>query len=202
MPKSVAALMAGLLTLQGCRLYCTGPVATPQPVTAQPQPITADQTLFKTLVTAQAALESLNANDNAFLLRNRATVNGVILAYNASESAFALYARGGGNVSVVQADEAALTAELVQLTASLVQPMDHRTAASMHVTYNAAKPAVNLQTILSYLQTAAEIAQTIPVASPWASLAEVVISMVQKATAANRTATGVDMSQLHQLSLV
>src|ERR1039457_1957896 len=101
----IATLMAGMLLTQGCR---------PCGPTTPGRPNTREEALFKTLVTAKAALEAINVNASAFLIRNGASVNGVFMAYNTSESAFVLYARkGSGDLSVVQADVAALTAELV-----------------------------------------------------------------------------------------
>ncbi len=170
---------------------------------------TFDGASYDSLTVAHAALASLRKQVSA-TNQYVSVFNTAAAAYSTAFSDYSLYRANQSNQAAVAVDIANLTVTVVAL--------ENAFQAAMHVSPEtvlkvrakadrmraAAAPRVSLSDILTELEIAASIAQTIPAAQPYAMLAAIVIDATRQAVAAQSSASGepIDLSLIQPIAAI
>jgi hypothetical protein len=184
---SLAALLMYSTLFTGCSFFKS---STPPLVTT-----------YKTLVATQAAVQVIR--DQASAAKEcKDQINKVIAAYNVAEASFqAVYAGVGGNTdqSVLNANVAILVSQVALLVSQFAPKA--QAMVKPHATAVTAK--INLDDILTILSIAAAAAGSIPGASPFAALAQIIIQAAAQGKAAYSSAGNTIVpSMLHTIELL
>jgi hypothetical protein len=118
---------------------------------------------------------------------------------------------------VTQSNQAAVSVSIANLTVSIVS-LEDAIQAHLHISPQtvlqararaaksraAASPRISISDILTELQIAAAIAQTVPGTQPYSALAALVIRATQQALAARNSASGelIDLSIIQPVALI
>jgi hypothetical protein len=171
---------------------------------------TFDGASYDSLTVAHAALASFRVRVSTIDKQYISVFNQAATAYATGFNAYSLY-------RTTQSNEAAVTLTIANLTVSIVA-LEDEIQAALHVSPQAvlkvrrqamkiraaASPRISISDILTELEIAASIAQTVPGAQPYAGLAAIVISAAQQALAAHRSASGqaIDLSTIQPILLI
>ncbi|HEX7361557.1 MAG TPA: hypothetical protein VF283_13790 [Bryobacteraceae bacterium] len=191
---AAAPVLAVAVLFSGC---------SPQP--SHPNQIDAfDGATYDSLTLAHGALIYLRASISSSYPKYVPLFNETAAAYATAVDAYAVFRTEPSSQAAVAADVASLTTSIVAL--------ENTVAADMHVSQKterdirqkaqhiraAASSNLSLSDILSELEIAAAVAETIPAAAPYATLAAVIIAATQRALAARTAASGqpIDLATL------
>jgi hypothetical protein len=155
-----------------------------------------DGATYDSLTAAHGALVSLRAEIAVVYPKYAPVFDEAAAAYGTAFNAYALFRRA-------PSDQAALAVAMNNLTVSIVN-LENRFAADMHATPQTAinirrraegirahaQSKIKISDILTELEIAAAVAQTIPQAEPYAVIAGIVIQATSSAVAAVETASG------------
>jgi hypothetical protein len=186
-PAGLLALAAILLT--GCNT---------QP--NHPNQINAfDGTSYDSLTLAHGALTALRAHVASDYKQYAPTFNEAAEAYSAAFDAYSLYHTNSGTPAAVSVALSNLAINIAALENAFQTQMNlspsevisvHRKAAKLR---SAAAPRVSAIDILTELEIAATLAQTVPASAPYAKVAAAVIDATQQALAAQAASSGRDI---------
>ena len=171
---------------------------------------TFDGASYDSLTVAHAALASfrvqVSTNDKQYV----AVFNEAAAAYATAFSAYSLYRASQNN-------QAAVSVDIVNLTVSIVS-LENAIQAALHVSPQvvlkarekagkiraAAGQRITISDILTELEIAAAIAETVPGSGPYSELAAIVITATQQALAAESSASGqaIDLSTIQAIALI
>jgi hypothetical protein len=171
---------------------------------------TFDGASYDSLTVAHAALASFRVRVSTTDKQYISVFNEAAAAYATGFNAYSLY-------RTTQSNEAAVTLTIANLTVSIVS-LENEIQAALHVSPQAvlnvrrramkiraaASPRISISDILTELEIAASIAQTVPGAQSYAGLAAIVISAAQQALAAHSSASGqaIDLSTIQPILLI
>ncbi|MFL6352704.1 MAG: hypothetical protein ACJ74Z_12760 [Bryobacteraceae bacterium] len=181
----------------------------PQP--AHPNQINAfDGGSYDSLTAAHAALTSFRVQISTTDKQYSAVFNEAAAAYATAFNAYSTY-------RVIQSNQAAVSVDLANLTVSVVS-LENAIQARLQVSPKtvlqvrakagriraAASPRISISDILTELEIAAAIAETVPGTEPYSGLAAIVIKATQQALAARNHASGepIDLSNIQPIALV
>jgi hypothetical protein len=178
--------LAAVLTFIGCKPQADHPN----------QLNTFDGASYDSLTLAHGALVSLRAQVLTSYPKYGSVFNKTAAAYSAAFNAYSVY-----RVTASTTDQVQVTAAITNLAVSIVA-LENAFQTDMHVSASsvahirakakqiraAAGPNVSVADILTELEIAAAIAQTIPQAQPYAALAATVIAATNEALAAEKSA--------------
>jgi hypothetical protein len=165
---------------------------------------------YDSLTVAHAALASfrvqVSTNDKQYV----SVFNEAAAAYATAFNAYSLYRAS-------QANQVTVSVDIVNLTVSIVS-LENAIQAALHVSPQAvlkarekagkiraaAGPRITISDILTELEIAAAIAETVPGTGPYSGLAAIVITATQQALAAESSASGqaIDLSTIQPIALI
>lgn len=175
----------------------------PQP--SHPNQINAfDGATYDSLTLAHGALTYLRARVSATYTQYKPLFNQAAASYATAVSAYAVFRTSPSNQAAAAADIASLSTSLVALEDTFASDMHVSSQTELNVRKKAnrirarAGSNLSLSDILTELEIAASIAETVPAAAPYAALAVAVIAATQQALAAETAAAGqpIDLTTL------
>lgn len=163
-----------------------------------------DGATYDSLTAAHGALVSFRSTVSTKYPQYTNTFNQAAAAYSVAYNAYAAYRSTPSNT-------AAVTVALSNLTVSIIA-LENTMQTDLHVSPQtvagirgraahiraAAQPRISISDVLSELEVAAAIAETIPGAQPYAGLAAIVIEATQEAVSALQSSAGqaIDLSTI------
>ena len=169
-----------------------------------------DGASYDSLTLAHGALQSLRAEVTTKAQQYSSVFNEAAAAYSTAFQAYSVY-RATSN------DQAAVAVSISNLTVSLVA-LENAFQSNLHVSAQTvqavrarakriranAAASISISDILTELQIAAAIAETVPGAQPYSELAAIIINATQQALAAEKSASGqaIDLSVIQPIALV
>ena len=169
---------------------------------------TFDGASYDSFTVAHGALASFRVQVSATDKQFVSVFNEAAAAYTTGFNAYSLYRASQGN-------QAAVTVAIANLTVSIVS-LENAIQAALHVSPHAvlkvrakaakvraaANPRISISDILTELEIAAAIAETVPGAEPYSGLAAIVINAAQQALAAQSSASGqaIDLSTIQPIA--
>ncbi len=196
------AMAAAFLTMTGCKTQPDHPN----------QVNTFDGGTYDTLTLAHGALESLRVQVQGTYPQYAATFNQAAAAYSTAFDAYSLYRSAATATSQAQ-----VSVEIGNLAVSLVV-LENAFEADLHVSTAtdaairakagriraAAGTDVSVADILTELEIAAAIAESIPQAKPYAALAAMVIAATNEALSSEAAQAGqpIDLSTIQPLATI
>lgn len=194
------AVFAAFLTLTGCK----GQPDHPNQIN------TFDGACYDSLTLAHAALTSLRAAISTRYERYAPEFDQAVESYSTALNAYTLYRTIANNSSQAQVTTAMqnLTLSVVVLENTFETDMNVPTAVDQAIRTQAAQiraaagPNASISDILTALEIAASIAETVPAAQPYAALAAVVIAATDAALDAEDAASGqlIDLSTISAIA--
>ena len=194
--------LAALLTFTGCKTQPEHPN----------QLNTFDGAAYDSLTLAHGALGSLRAQVSSRYPRYAPVFNQSAAAYSAAFNAYTVYRLTAG-----ASDQAEVSAAIANLAVSIVV-LENAFQGEMHVPAPsviqirgkakqiraAAGLNVTVADILTELEIAAAIAETIPQAQPYAALAGIVIAATNDALSAEKSAAGqpIDLATIQPIAAI
>jgi hypothetical protein len=171
---------------------------------------TFDGASYDSLTVAHAALTSFRVQILTSDKQYVAVFNEAATAYTTAFNAYALYRATQSNQAAVSVDLTNLTVSIVSLEDAIQARLHVSPQAVLQVRAKAAKirtaasPRISISDILTELEIAAAIAQTVPITQPYSGLAEIVIRAAQQALAARNSASGelIDLSTIQPVALI
>ncbi|MGI9074853.1 MAG: hypothetical protein ACR2JB_26845 [Bryobacteraceae bacterium] len=171
---------------------------------------TFDGASYDSLTIAHGALASFRVQISTSDKQYISVFNQAATAYATGFNAYSLYRTTQGNEAAVSVDIANLTVSIVSLEDALQAHLHVSPQAVLQVRAKAARvraaasPRISISDILTELEIAAAIAQTVPGTQPYSALAEIVIRATQQALAARSSASGkpIDLSALQPIALI
>lgn len=166
-----------------------------------------DGATYDTLTLAHAALTSFRARISADLPQYVPVFNQAAGTYNAAYETYATFRLHPAGQAAASAEIAVLTANIVSLESAFASGMHANPQTVARVRNKAARMRaragknVTVSDILTELEIAASVAEAIPAAQPYASIAAVVIDATNQALAAEEAAAGqpIDLTTLQPL---
>jgi hypothetical protein len=171
---------------------------------------TFDGASYDSFTVAHAALASFRLQVSTTDKQYISVFNEAAAAYATGFNAYSLY-------RTTQANQAAVSVAISNLTFSIVS-LENAIQAALHVSPQAvlnvrakaaklrasASPRISISDILTELEIAAAIARTLPGTQSYAGLAAIVISAAQQALAAQTSASGqaIDLSTIQPIALI
>jgi hypothetical protein len=171
---------------------------------------TFDGASYDSFTVAHAALASFRLQVSTTDKQYISVFNEAAAAYATGFNAYSLY-------RTTQANQAAVSVAISNLTFSIVS-LENAIQAALHVSPQAvlnvrakaaklrasASPRISISDILTELEIAAAIARTLPGTQSYAGLAAIVISAAQQALAAQSSASGqaIDLSTIQPIALI
>jgi hypothetical protein len=171
---------------------------------------TFDGASYDSFTVAHAALASFRLQVSTTDKQYISVFNEAAAAYATGFNAYSLY-------RTTQANQAAVSVAISNLTFSIVS-LENAIQAALHVSPQAvlnvrakaaklrasASPRISISDILTELEIAAAIARTLPGTQPYAGLAAIVIDAAQQALAAQTSASGqaIDLSTIQPIALI
>jgi hypothetical protein len=171
---------------------------------------TFDGTSYDSLTIAHAALASFRVQVSTTDKQYIPVFNEAAAAYTTGFNAYSLYRTSQSNEAAVSADIANLTVSIVSLENAIQAALHVSPQAVLKARDKAAKirasvsPRISISDILTELEIAAAIAQTVAGTQLYAGLAAIVINAAQQALAAQRSASGqpIDLSTIQPIALI
>jgi hypothetical protein len=169
---------------------------------------TFDGASYDSLTVAHGALASFRIQVSTTSKQYISVFNEAATAYATGFSAYSLYRATQSNQAAVSVDIANLTVSIVSLENAIQAHLRVSPQAVLQVRAKAAKfraaasPRISISDILTELQIAAAIAQTVPGTQPYSGLAAIVIRATQQALAARNSASGeaIDLSTIQPIA--
>jgi hypothetical protein len=171
---------------------------------------TFDGASYDSLTVAHGALTSFRVQISTSDKQYVSVFNEAATAYATGFNAYSLYRATQGNQAAVSVDVANLTVSIVSLEDAIQARLHVSPQAVLQVRAKAAKvravasPRISISDILTELEIAAAIAQTVPGTQPYSGLAAIVIKATQQALAARSSAPGapIDLSTIQPIALI
>lgn len=169
-----------------------------------------DGAAYDSLTLAHGALTSLRVSVARDFPSYTAHFNDAAEAYNKAVTAYGLY-RSSQQEASVDASLRNLTMALVLLETSLESELrvDGKKAANVrasarHIRARAARAHISVSDLLTELQIAAALAQTVPAAAPYSILARAVVSATSNALEAEQLSSGkpIDLQTIPAIDLI
>jgi len=169
-----------------------------------------DGASYDALTIAHAALTSFRVQLSTTNKQYVSVFNESAAAYATGFNAYSLYRSTQSNQAAVSVDLANLTVSVVSLENAIQAALHVSPQAVLRVRGRAIKiraaagPSISISDILTELEIAAAIAQTVPGAQPYSGLAAIVISATQQALAAQSLESGkpIDLSTIQPIGLI
>ncbi len=170
---------------------------------------TFDGASYDSLTIAHGALLSLRAQVSISYPHYTPMFNEAAAAYSTALDAYTLY-RANGNAAAVSVALANLAVSLVALEDTFQADLHVSPATVLKLRSRAAKlraaagPEISISDILTDLEIAASIAETIPATQPYSALAAMIIQATQQALAAESAASGqpIDLSTIQAIASI
>jgi hypothetical protein len=169
-----------------------------------------DGASYDSLTVAHAALASFRVHVSTNEKQYVSVFNEAAAVYSTAFNAYSLYRS-------TQSNQAAVSVNIVNLTVSIIS-LENAIQTALHVSPEAvlqvrekagkiraaASPRITISDILTELEIAAAIAETVSGTQPYAGLAAIVISATQQALAAESAASGqaIDLSTIQPIALI
>jgi hypothetical protein len=171
---------------------------------------TFDGASYDSLTIAHGALASFRVQISTSDKQYISVFNEAAAAYATGFNAYSLYRATQSNEAAVSVDIANLTVSIVSLEDAIQARLHVSPQVVLQVRAKAAKvraaasPRISISDILTELEIAAAIAQTVPGTQPYSGLAELVIRATQQALAARNSASGelIDLSTIQPVALI
>ena len=170
---------------------------------------TFDGASYDSLTLAHGALSSLRASIITNSLPCVPLFNETAAAYGTAYSAYALYRATPGNQASVAVAVSNLAVSIVALESDFQSQMHVPAATVLKAHSKAARirsahPEITISDILSELEIAASIAETVPGTQPYSTLAALVIDATQQALSASKSASGqpIDLSTIQPVAAI
>ena len=199
-PKSIGAFLSLVLVMV---LFCCAFTCT--------KPASGTQAFYQGLVTTHTALTTIAANPTSVVaVQYKTQINQAIASQNAADASFmTFYANQSGDSTVLVANIATVSSDVVALVADFTAPLSPAKAAKMRAKFSAAKmkasasgASVTFQDILPILQIALGVAQGF-IPPQYGPLAQVALQVLQSAIAANTSAaTSIDLTVLTPIAKI
>lgn len=175
-----------------------------------------DGDTYDTLTTARAALVATKSRVQAQYPKYVVLTNTAIASYNTAYASYVTFRQAPAASDIQLASQIGLvTAAVIELESQLQADLKpsaeaiqkaNAKYASLKDQYPAHTIAahISLASILTELEIAAAVAQSIPIASPYAQLAQLVIEATSQAVAAVQASSGkpIDLSLIGPVSLI
>ncbi|MGI8959939.1 MAG: hypothetical protein ACR2IV_09295 [Bryobacteraceae bacterium] len=169
-----------------------------------------DGASYDSLTVAHGALASFRVQVSTSNKQYISAFNEAAVAYATGFNAYSLYRATQNNEAVVSLDISNLTVSVVSLEDAIQAGLHVLPEAVSKVRAKAAKiraaanPRISISDILTELEIAASIAQTVPGTQPYSGLAAIVIKATQQALAARSFASGkpIDLSTIQPITLI
>lgn len=167
-----------------------------------------DGASYDSLTLAHGALTSLSGQISATYPQYASAFNQAAATYLVAFEAYSVYRSAPNTQAQVDVDISNLTASIVALENAFESDL-HVPAATVQKIRSrasdiraAATPDTSAIDILTELEVAAEIAEAVPAAEPYAKLAAVVIAATESAVAAEQSAAGqpIDLSTIQPVN--
>jgi hypothetical protein len=154
-----------------------------------------DGATYDSLTVAHGALTYLRASISSSYPKYVPLFNQAAAAYATAVNAYSLFRLNPQSQAAVPVDVSNLTVSIVALENAFqadmaVSPQEVLQVNSKAKRIRAAASNVTLSDILTELEVAAAIAETVPAAQPYAALASIVIAATQQALAAEAAVSG------------
>lgn len=200
----VAIFTLFLLTLTISTVACNTQPSHPNQIN------TFDGASYDSLTVAHAALASFRVQVSTTDRQYVSVFNEAAGAYATGFNAYSLYRTTQGNQAEVSVAIANLTISIVSLENAIQAALHVSPQAVLKVRAKAAKvraaasPRISISDILTELEIAASIAQTVVGTQPYASLAAIVIDAARQALAAQASGSGqaIDLSTIQPIALI
>jgi hypothetical protein len=198
---ATALLGIALITLTGCGAQLKHPN----------QINNFDGDSYDSLTVAHAALVSLRASVSATYPQYTSTFNEAATSYGVAYNAYAAYRIAPAGLAGVTLALGNLTVAVVSLETTFqtdlhVKPQTVLQVRRkvMHLKAAAVQQHFTISDLLTELEIAATIAETIPGTEPYSSLAAIIIKTTQQAVGALSSASGlpIDLSTIQPLALI
>lgn len=166
-----------------------------------------DGATYNSMTLAHAALTSFRVRISVELPQYISVFNEAVAAYNTTYETYATFRSQPGTQAALTAEIASLTADIVSLESAFAGGMHANPQAvksvrrkALHLRARAGKN-VTVSDILTELEIAASVAETIPAAQPYAQIAAVVIDATNQAVAAEEATSGqpIDLTTIQPL---
>ncbi|MBV9301128.1 MAG: hypothetical protein JOY62_12130 [Acidobacteriaceae bacterium] len=169
-----------------------------------------DGTTYDMLTVAHAALVSFRTEVTTDYPQYASVFNEAAAAYSTVFNAYSLYRRASTSEADVAVAISKLTVSIVSLENAFQSDMHVAPETVLEVRKKAKKlrgaagPNVSISDVLTELEIAAAIAESIPGAQPYSRLAEIVIAATQQAVAAERSISGqaIDLSTIEPIASI
>jgi hypothetical protein len=197
---STLVVVAVLISTEACN---------PQP--SHPNQINIfDGASYDSLTVAHGALVSFRVQVSTTNRQYISVFNEAANAYATGFSAYSIYRATQGNQAAVSVAISNLTVSIVSLEDAIQAHLPVSPQAVLQVRARAAKvratasPRISISDILTELEIAAAIAQTVPGTQPYSGLAALVIRATQQALAARNSASGepIDLATIQPIALI
>jgi hypothetical protein len=170
-----------------------------------------DGATYDSLTVAHAALLSLRTQISTNYKQHAAQFNEAATSYSTAFSVYSQYRAAADSQSTTAGTINALLVSVVTLEVSIQKELNppapvvqqaHRKAAAMRA--KAAAHNVSISDVLTELEIAATIAETVPATSSYANLASMVIEATTKAVAAYSAAVGqpIDLASIQPVPAI
>jgi hypothetical protein len=171
---------------------------------------TFDGASYDSLTVAQAALASFRVHVSTTDKQYASVFNEAAAAYATVFNAYSLYRTTQGNQAAVAVGIANLTVSIVSFENAIQAALHVSPQAVLKVRARAtriraaASGRISISDILTELEIAAAIAQTVAGTEPYAGLAAIVINAAQQALIAQNSASGqaIDLSTIQPIALI
>lgn len=170
-----------------------------------------DGATYDSLTVAHGALTSLRAQVSVNYKQYAPQFNEAAAAYSTAFTVYSQFRTGIDNQASAAAAVSALTVSIVSLETSIQNAMHTPAAAAKNarnkanaMRSRAAARSISISDVLTELEIAAAVAQAVPSASPYASLASMVIDATSQALAAYTAAVGqlIDLTTIQPIPAI
>ena len=169
-----------------------------------------DGSSYDSLTLAHGALTSVRADVSTSEKQYVPEFNEAAAAYATAFNAYSLYRTNPNSQVAVSADIASLTASIVALESAFESKMNVSPHTALSIRRKAAKvraaasAQLTISDILTELEIAAAIANTVPALAPYSELATLILDATEQAVAAQKSASGqpIDLSLIQPVQAI